>query len=105
MRRRNPNLFVSHRIVETIQGRGRQGGTQAPFIMGTKGAHSIRRWNNNPPFFNSFTVDGSTGVIGSTFEFNVSASDFDNDVLSYSWSISGPVMSLRQSLKQKLYQF
>jgi len=94
---RNPNLFISHRIVESIQSRGREGGTQAPFIMGTKGAHSIRRWNNNPPFFNSFTVvDGntnaitSTGVIGSTFEFNVSASDFDNDTLTYSWSISGP---------------
>ena len=90
MPRRNPNLFVSHRILEAIQSRGREGGTQAPFIMGTKGVHSIRRWNNNPPFFNSFTVDESTGVIGSTFEFNVSASDFDNDILTYSWSISGP---------------
>jgi len=90
MPRRNPNLFVSHRILEAIQSRGRDGGTQAPFIMGAKGVHSIRRWNNNPPFFNSFTVDENTGVIGSIFEFNVSASDFDNDTLTYSWNISGP---------------
>ena len=90
MPRRNPNLFVSHRILEAIQNRGREGGTQAPFIMAAKGPHSVRRWSNNPPFFNSFTVDENTGVIGSTFQFDVSASDFDNDVLTYSWSISGP---------------
>ena len=90
MPRRNPNLFVSHRILEAIQNRGREGGTQAPFIMAAKGVHSIRRWNNNPPFFNSFTVDENTGIIGSTFQFDVSASDFDNDTLTYSWNISGP---------------
>ena len=89
-RGRNPNLFIRLRIKDSIENRTREGGTQAPFIVGTRGAHSIRKWYNNPPFFNSFTVDETEGHIGSKFVFNVSASDFDNDVLTYSWSISGP---------------
>ena len=105
-RGRNPNLFIRLRIKDSIENRTREGGTQAPFIMGTKGAHSIRRWYNNPPFFNSFTVDEDTGVIGSTFQFDISASDFDGDVLSYSWSISGPgspSLSLSNANKRAIF--
>jgi hypothetical protein len=105
-RGRNPNLFIRLRIKDSIENRTREGGTQAPFIMGTRGAHSIRRWYNNPPFFNSFTVDENTGVIGSTFQFDISASDFDGDVLSYSWSISGsgsPSLSLSNANKRATF--
>ena len=89
-RGRNPNLFIRLRIKDSIENRTREGGTQAPFVMGTRGAHSIRRWYNNAPYFSTFTVDENTGFIHSDFVFEVDAGDDDGDALSYSWSISGP---------------
>ena len=89
-RGRNPNLFIRLRIKDSIENRTREGGTQAPFIMGTRGAHSIRRWYNNAPYFSTFTVDENTGFINSDYVFKVDAGDADGDALSYSWSIAGP---------------
>ncbi len=96
-RGRNPNLFIRLRIKDSIENRTREGGTQAPFIMGTRGAHSIRRWYNNAPYFSTFTVDENTGYINSDFVFEVDGGDADGDTLSYSWSITGhgsPTLSL-----------
>ena len=105
-RGRNPNLFIRLRIKDSIENRTREGGTQAPFIMGTRGAHSIRRWYNNAPYFSTFTVDENTGFINSDFVFEVDAGDDDGDALSYSWSISGPgspTLSLSNANKRAIF--